>query len=124
MIFNARPNKIAAPLPFCPCSTHPYGEFCNRKLGGRLRLDWWTNRNLKFRGLLELRQKAFVMWVLLPQMLRRAHLPKRVLVGAADSNQRPVVPKLEYGRFLKYPQTARRRMAANRVSALKGRGIG
>jgi hypothetical protein len=73
MIFNARQSKIAELLPFCHRSTHPYGEFCNRNWVDALRLDWSTNWNLKFRGLLEiraaLRQKAFVMWVLLPQML-------------------------------------------------------
>jgi hypothetical protein len=73
MIFDARQSKIAELLPFCHRSTHPYGEFCNRNWVDALPLDWSTNWNLKFRGLLEiraaLRQKAFVMWVLLPQML-------------------------------------------------------
>src|ERR1039457_1354298 len=41
-----------------------------------------------------LRQKAFVMWVLLPQMLPRAHLPTMVRSvkswsGRRDSNPRP-----------------------------------
>jgi hypothetical protein len=57
----------------------PTANFAIANWEDALPLDWWTNWNLKFRGLLErraaLRQKAFVMWVLLPQMLPRAHLP-------------------------------------------------
>src|ERR1035437_1470446 len=75
----------------------PTANFAIANWADALRLDWWTNWNLKFRGLLErraaLRQKAFVMWVLLPQMLPRAHLPTVVRSvkswsGRRDSNPR------------------------------------
>jgi hypothetical protein len=52
-------------FPFCHRSTHRHGEFAIANWADALRVDWWNNWNLKFRGLRErreaLRQKALVM---------------------------------------------------------------